>query len=274
MKASLGAILKITRKQQQLTQKQLAAGICSQSMLSAIEKDQYTPNAQILIALCKRLDISLETISLSQNYAVSDHNRFNETVDRLCNQHEYQQLNDFLQTDEVLAHIESDQQMQAYYYYLGVSTLHTSNDPAAAVAMLKLSLASVSDTNRSTLTRLGQASLAFIEAKLGHSQAAQRLVEKALTAMPTTKYEENCNILFYLAALANFELKQYQLTARWLIKGISFAADHNSHYMLANMYHLLARTAEVEEKLDLKDEATQREKIFAELFHEIPYDLF
>lgn len=62
MATELGTILKHTRQSQRLTQKQLADGICSQSMLSAIEQNQYTPNAQLLIALCQRLNISLDEL--------------------------------------------------------------------------------------------------------------------------------------------------------------------------------------------------------------------
>lgn len=39
----IGTILKQTRKRQGLSQKELSDGICAQSMLSAVENNQYTP---------------------------------------------------------------------------------------------------------------------------------------------------------------------------------------------------------------------------------------
>lgn len=124
MTIKLGDILKQTRQAQHMTQKQLAEGICSQSMLSAIEKGQYTPNANLLIALCRRLKIILDDISLSSNFAIGRTRDFNQKLDRLCNQHQYQKLFDFLQKPSVLDAIETDGQTQAYYYYLGVSKWH------------------------------------------------------------------------------------------------------------------------------------------------------
>jgi len=38
---NLGAVLKELRKEKGLTQKELAEGVCAQSMLSAIENDVY-----------------------------------------------------------------------------------------------------------------------------------------------------------------------------------------------------------------------------------------
>lgn len=44
--------------------------------------------------------------------------------------------------------------------------------------------------------------------------------------------------------------------------------------MLANLYYLLAKVASKTNNLNLQNEATQRSKIFTELFNERPYQDF
>ncbi|MCT3396203.1 hypothetical protein G8J22_02702 [Lentilactobacillus hilgardii] len=274
MTIKLGDILKQTRQAQHMTQKQLAEGICSQSMLSAIEKGQYTPNANLLIALCRRLKISLDDISLSSNFAIGRTRDFNQKLDRLCNQHQYQKLFDFLQKPSVLDAIETDGQTQAYYYYLGVSKWHLQQGLQDVAADFQLSLASAQPTHLSVLTRLGMMSLAMVRTQLGQLRSSEKLLAQAVSDIETAEYEENLNIVFYLAGLICFESEHYAKTANWVLRGIDFATGHDSHYMLANLYYLLARTAEVEAQLDIHDDAQERAKIFTELFHEKPYENF
>lgn len=274
MATELGTILKHTRQSQRLTQKQLADGICSQSMLSAIEQNQYTPNAQLLIALCQRLNISLDEISLLNNFEISGTAEFNQKLDKLCNAHQYQQLYDFLQEPAVLDRIENDAQMQAYYYYLAVAEWHIDSKPIRAGKDFQMSLANANHNHLSTLTRLGMVSSGLIKAQADQRQAAAKWLEQATDELDIAKYEENLNVIFYLAGMIEFELNQWSAATKWVLDGIDFATEHDSHYMLANFYHLLARVAEIEEQLDLRDEARQREKVFAELFKEEPYDQF
>lgn len=58
--ARLGVTLREARLKKRLSQAALAKGICSQPMISAIEKGDYLPNAAIFIALCKRLGLSVD----------------------------------------------------------------------------------------------------------------------------------------------------------------------------------------------------------------------
>lgn len=115
----LGSTLKKIRKQQGLSQKEVCEDICAQSMLSAIEHDRYVPNAELLIKLCQRLSVSLDAFSLADNFDISAVQRFNQTIETLCNGHEYQKLKAFLLAPATVEQVETATQTQAYYYYLG-----------------------------------------------------------------------------------------------------------------------------------------------------------
>lgn len=273
MTFTIGSILKQARHDQQLSQQQVANDICSQPMLSAIEHDQYTPNAALLLALCERLAINLEELSLADNYAINRQQAFNQRVSELCNQHRYAELAAYLVTDAVLEGLETAAQYQAYDYYLGVATLQSTDKPDYQAVLQRLAVSRQSGPQRkaNTLTRLALVASAYVTGKLQQPQRALQLVNEALADIAQTPYESNLNAVYYLAALTAFELKQFNQSTQWLTTGITFATDHDSHYMLANDYYLLAKLAvQVETETDAL-EATHRSKIMAELFDERIY---
>jgi len=270
---NLGTVLKELRKSKHLTQKELAEGVCAQSMLSAIENDVYVPNANLLINLSNKLGVDLNEISLAVNYKISPKEDFNETVDKLCNTHQYSNLKAFLLQDDVINNLKTDHQLRSYYYYLGVAQLQTSSI-FEAVRSLKLSLA---DTNKQRLDNLGRLSYtasAYIYSLQGKKQMAVDSLDDAFQNWNEFDYDENQNILYYLAALVYFKLNDYQNSTAYLVDGIGFIAKHNSHYMLANCYFLLARLAQEAHNDDERLEAHHRKDLFTELYNESVFEDF
>ncbi|MCO6543331.1 MAG: helix-turn-helix transcriptional regulator [Lactobacillus sp.] len=270
MANTLGQTIRAARKNQQLTQKATAQNICAQSMLSAIENDKYVPNAQLLIQLCQRLNINLETLSLSKDYSISQYQSFNQQLEELCNQHQYPKLHQFLKSEETIAAVQSASQTQAYYYYLAVAQWHEQR-PVAAIQTLKLSLAQSSKNIVTTLTRLSWASLGWILVNQGQQQIAQKLIKESLQHLELAIYEENQNILFYLAALVYRYLSDFSTAFTFLEQGIDFATRHNSHYLLSNYYYLLAQLAHDSGQPKRQHLALQHQQFLSELFGEKIY---
>ncbi|WP_409021611.1 helix-turn-helix domain-containing protein [Dellaglioa sp. P0083] len=271
MPNSLGLILKETRQSLHLTQKEVSKDICAQSMLSAIENNKYTPNAQLLIQLCHKLSITLDQISLLENFDISSENKFNEHVSKLCNQHQYKELLQFLNQETVINNLKTDKQLQAYYYYIGVATLHTKNKLIDTEKYIKLSLASRNKILPDTLTRLGTISLAFIYAKQNLQNKAEKYIDQTFLDFNKLSYEENQNILFYLTALIYFNLNDLTMSFNWINKSVKFATDHNSHYMLANSFYLMAQIAKRAEDKDNFLAATEKQQLLTGLFNEQIY---
>lgn len=61
---AIGQVLKEFRKEHGMTQKDLSAGICSQSVLSRIENDEEIPNIFVIKQLCHRLGITIDQLML------------------------------------------------------------------------------------------------------------------------------------------------------------------------------------------------------------------
>ncbi|KRL08743.1 helix-turn-helix transcriptional regulator [Schleiferilactobacillus perolens] len=268
---TIGAVLKQARKDAGLSQAEAAAGICSQAMLSAIESNKYTPNVTLVIALCQRLGITLETVALAQNFAIGQQKDFNQQVETLCNTHQYRKLLTFLNTDAVIDSIADGAETQAYYYYLAVAEFQGANNWDAALQNLQLCLANAAHTKTlTTLTRLATISAAYIKTLKNQqvSPTVQDNIDRALGGIDAARYTENLNIVYYLAALLYFHVKQDTTSAKVLAQGIHFTTSHNSHYMLANDYYLLAKIAQRLGKQDEAEAATKRSQLFNELFGE------
>ncbi len=207
MTTTIGSILKQNRKAQKLTQKTVATGICSQAMLSAIEHDKYIPNVALTLALCRRLGLSLETLSLAENYAISQTADLNAKLDRLCNAHEYEALLAFLQSPTTSAAIATAAQTEAYYYYLSIAEYQTHHQ--SALMHIQLALAQHSaGTPLTVLDRLSFATKAVIEATAGQ-KTADRDFSTAFEELETTAYAPNLNSLFYLHAYTAYKAGDY-----------------------------------------------------------------
>lgn len=264
---NLGTVLKELRKEKGLTQKELATGICAQSMLSAIENNVYVPNANLLVNLANRLEVNLNEISLAANYKISSEADFNEKVDKLCNAHQYSELLKFLQLPGTVDHLKTETQLQAYYYYLGIAQLQT-NALESALRSFKLSLADINHRHLETISRLAYLSMGYVYALQNKKTAAIDNIDLAFRNMSNYSYDENQNILYYLVALIYFKLNDYQDATAYLVNGISFIAKHDSHYMLANCYFLVARLAQEAHNDDERLEANHRKDLFTELYGE------
>lgn len=56
----LATRLKNRRKELKMSQKELAEGICKQGQISRLESGEYTPGADFLYALSRRLKVSMD----------------------------------------------------------------------------------------------------------------------------------------------------------------------------------------------------------------------
>lgn len=235
-------------------------------MLSSIEKGKYIPNSILLMQLCTKLGISLEQVSLHDNFNISDTQKFNDQLDELCNSHQYQELLNLLNQDEVIDTIDTDEQTQAYYYYLGIANFQVNDDLDTAIDNFKLSLSSTSSSQPSNLLkRLTNSSLGIIYAKLGQIKQSDDAISMSLADLAEDAYLENQNILYYLAGLAEYYRQDLSAASRYIDAGIQFATENNSHYMLANLYHLLAVCAS---SATIAKNAEQYEQTLTNLFSE------
>ncbi|GEO57458.1 helix-turn-helix domain-containing protein [Companilactobacillus bobalius] len=226
---NLGDILKETRQRRQLSQLETAENICSQSTLSEIEHNKYIPNTQLLINLCQRLSINFDDLLLAQNF----------------NSRNYQLLKTYLNRPTVIESVQTGKQTQAYYFYLAVCDLHLEHNFDSSKELLKLSLASAGHSRKqTTLTRICNITLAYVYAKQGLRTSAIRQIELSQRDLDEITYDENLNIVYFVAALSYLALNKYDQAIEMVEKGINFTRQNNSHFMLLDSIYLMAHITE------------------------------
>lgn len=274
MKQSFGTEIKKRRIAKKISQKVLCEGICSQPMLSSIEAGKYVPNGKILIQLCQRLEIDADLLVLHDHYQIGNKKDLNETCERLCNAHKYLELAAFLQQDSVVDSIETSEQTQAYYYYLACSQFHIEKNMKTCKQNFHLALAEADvQRTKETLTRLILACLGVVAVKEGQVKQSEQYFKQVFSDLERINYERNQNILYYLYGMALFLQNNYSKAAQILEKGIQFTSQHDTHFMLANIFFLLARIAERAENEEVKTEARQKSRLLKDIFNESIYKI-
>jgi len=270
---NLGDLLKETRQQQQLSQLETAENICSQSTLSEIEHNKYIPNTQLLINLCQRLSIEFNDLSLVQNFKICKENYFNQKVSSLYNSKDYPALRAFLERPTVLETVQTSRQTQAYYFYLTICALHLDRNLDNAKEFLKLSLASAGHSRKqTTLTRVGNVTLAYIYARQGLRMSMIRQIDLALKDLDKVEYDENLNIILYFASLSYFQLSKYMLAIELIERSINFIQENDSHFMLMNSLFLMANIAETVKSDEKQIEKIKNYDLFSNFIHEQPIE--
>ena len=263
----IGKLISDKRKQIGLTQKELCLDLCSQSMLSAIENNQYRANAELFIGLCKRLEIDLNAVSLKYHYPISKKNEFNQRVSDLCNGHHYEALYNLLMDKSVISQLDTKGEYRNYYYYLGCATFHVKKDVQKTEQLLKLALAEdkMKDSSES-LALLVYASLGFVYALKRQTSGYQKMFEYSITQIRKGPFDENMAIIFYLKALAQVILAENKERINETIsEGIFLITKNRSVNMLANLYYL----SSIINDEGRRNEDMRRSEIFKDLYGEV-----
>jgi len=234
----LGQTLRQARKAQHFTQKQLATGICAQSLISAIELGQYLPNAMVFAQLCQRLGLSMDQAVLAHYPQIAEQVVFNRQVEALCNQHAYADLADYLDEFERTMTALTDHDLAIFYYYRAVASYQGRHAVIDAQRDLKLSLALVG--RQDSLRPLILSAAGVFESQVGQLKSAQQWFDSAQQLVKKLPYDENFNCVAYQMGLCQFKAGQFARAAQTLQAGVTAITAQQSHYLLADTLVLMA----------------------------------
>ena len=210
----LSKIIKQKRIKQKLFQKELAEGICSQGMISSIEHGDYIPNTAIFLAICSKLNFSIDQSFLKDKLSFSNNNVLSDTTFNLCRKHNYTQLIKYLTQPCTIASLNTDVDFQTYYYYYGCSVYQVEHDLLSCQHYFELALKYTIDisnpTPRNSIELLLLNSLAVIYFKLERKKEASELfkiVNAYLSAIKDSN-SENLNVIQYHQGIGYFDLKK------------------------------------------------------------------
>lgn len=134
----LGDKIKQARKAKGLSQKEVAAGICTQATISQMENHNKIPTMSIFVKICNRLEVAQAEVT-SQNDSELNYLLFNE-VDRLCKKHHYEEAHTFLTESIDEKKLQTNSDRKKYYYFIGLINLFSFKNSEEALFYFNLAL--------------------------------------------------------------------------------------------------------------------------------------
>ncbi|HIW71249.1 MAG TPA: helix-turn-helix domain-containing protein [Candidatus Levilactobacillus faecigallinarum] len=132
----LGDKIKQYRKQKNLSQQELADGICTQATVSLMEKKNKVPSIKIILQICRRLNVSLGDILAGMGSSLDTQFSRISVAIRTGNYDEASHLLDDLD----MANMQNGFDRERYHYYRGFVELGAHQQPDEAIFHFNLLL--------------------------------------------------------------------------------------------------------------------------------------
>ncbi|WP_047999638.1 helix-turn-helix domain-containing protein [Lactiplantibacillus herbarum] len=239
----LGNVIREKRKAQKLTQGELAEDICGQYIISKLEKHNASPSLNVLIKLCKKLDLTLNDV-------------FSDFSTEVVNSEEHTALVE-VEHQILLATYTGDQAELTYLskqklsnedemrYLFIKGYLDITNNPLSAQfdADSLLRLTKLDTYNVYTeLAYLLKGLVAEQQADNEYAEKYYGIIEAAMQANFSIPNADSMQLLFVLKTISNFYVKE----AKWAAvvpltkRAIDFAEQEASMLFLDELYYDLA----------------------------------
>lgn len=233
------------RKELGLSQKELSNGICTQATLSKFENNGKIPSLKILIKLCNRLGLSLDSI-----IGVNDSS--SKKVAKEMSQAEFNLI--IQEYDDAWAIINkidpdilnNDKNLLMQYYYLrGYLNVLDDGDLFDAVFDFNRILSELDTRGETIFTFLSFVGMGMVYAKQDDDSKSEYYFSKVFNNIYTMSIDDvskiwrYINIIFYSAIY--YSEKQDLETANALLNyGVKVCAENHVTYYIARIYAQLA----------------------------------
>lgn len=233
----LGSFIKLNRLKIGMTQYQLAENICSQSMISSIERGIDVPNVVLFTQICQRLNIRTTDQFLTQSLNINSFLEFSDTLFELCKKHQYKDMLTLMNKSDILEKLVSDQDIQIYYYYYSCALYHLKIDTTDAIRYLKLA-ANVTMAQpynpKSEIEMLLINTLASFYLEIGNFEKSSILFKSVYKQfMKGTVMSENLNVILYHYGDYLYATKNYTQALKVFLNGFDAVIMKQSYFMLA-----------------------------------------
>ncbi|MGX7328397.1 helix-turn-helix domain-containing protein [Enterococcus bulliens] len=247
----LGDKIKQIRKSKKMTQKMLAQGICSQSVLSRIENNLEIPNVAVLQQLCVRLTITMDQLMYTRFSQIIEVQQFFTTLNKLLIHKKYRDMDQMLDETEILDCLYLDTDLQLYFYHAAIVEYFVKKRPDTAIQGLRHGLSyTYSENKKDHFSSIEVQIIGFIGRIYADTnrflQAEKRLersVELALT-LPIEQSTFEVTKVFYHYARFLCTQAQYEKSITTAIQGIKWSLDRLSYYYIEDLLHIASESHE------------------------------
>ncbi|RTR34024.1 XRE family transcriptional regulator [Robertmurraya yapensis] len=239
-----GESLKNIRKRAGLSQKELAAGICSQAQISKIEKDDEIPSAIILNKISKKLGVDMNYFfDIQQSHKIEYINSVKNDVYQLKKENDYSSLHKLIQKVKQNSLFQSGDDYKFLIWHEAICIHYVEKNSLKAMELLIKGLQLNPWENGKLNTEVDIqiiTSLAVLQKELGINEESESNFHKALELLKQlpklTDQNIELKILFGLAQLYT-ETERFQDSLLLSKKGIKLCNELETLYLLGHFQY-------------------------------------
>lgn len=238
----LGSVVYNKRRSLNLTQSDLAKDLCNQNTISKLEKHNMTPQIEVLIKICKRLDLTLDQIFSDFS---SDYQREKAYV--LDNIEQDAVLDDTSDLEEKLALVKKNvnkEDMAQLHLIEAIVDFRAGKLEDASFNLDKINLETKMDNDNiyTMLSFLIKGKVCLEQDNIEMSEYYFKIVYDAIKENFNFSNAKDFEILYLCKelGLAFAKLGKRELTSQIIHRGIEYAKKNGRMYFLDEFYMSLA----------------------------------
>lgn len=238
----LGKKVRYYRKLKGLSQAELAKDICTQATISLIEKRNKVPSMNILMRLINRLGVTLDDVVVENQ----DKNQLAlNDIDQLVRHGQYESAETRL-TKLDPEKLPMAEDTKRYYYFKGMVELFAHRAPDEAIYFFGRVLNPLlANEQRDLVSIMATLGLGLAYAEKGTHDRARVYIDQALMILGDVplgegKYLDVQLTIFWHMSRIYYQLAEFDEVLKYAMTGITTAVQHDSLFLLAELYGLQA----------------------------------
>lgn len=244
MNYNIGKKLRDLRKYLHITQAELAEGICSQAMISKIEKhEEIYPSAELLYQLSQRLGVPIDYFF--QEIELLNISYVNDVCDQLTHlilYKNYEEAYQIVKSEKKNAIFQEKHLKRYLLWREAICVAHVDNDFQTALELLDqaLDLSGTTEKNYSLEELDILTSKAIFYSNNNNMEAASELFETILHHATRSVYQKGRTTIiniYYNYARTEFFLKNYKKCVDLANSGIKICKGEQSLFSLGHLYY-------------------------------------
>ncbi|MEN8701729.1 helix-turn-helix domain-containing protein [Bacillus infantis] len=277
--SAIGEKIKELRKLMGLSQKDLAAGICTQAQISKIEKGDVYPYASTLYLISQRLGVDVNYFFDIGTTPRMDYIQEVSRQLKLARRNlYYEDIREIVKTEEKNPLFTRNRRnKQLILWHKGICEYHLNRNVEKALALFNEAINLTHDkiwTEREIEILLSKGIIFFEEGLMEEALSIYEPSKEFLDALPHLNDDTIKSRLYYNTARALTRLEQYDKSSSYCKQAIDWCIDRDNLYLLGELHYHIGYNLELQKEYQLAKSYMKRALIIFELQMDEKYIYF
>jgi transcriptional regulator with XRE-family HTH domain len=253
----IGKKIKELRKVVGLTQGDLAEGICTQALISRMEKGDIYPSAAALYQIALKLGVDVNFFfELGTNPRLDYIREVEKQFRILRDDRKFEDMMELVKAEEKNPLFYKDtEKLQLLYWHKGIYTYEVEKDSDGALTSLHKAYRLTAHKKKAMSEREMQilSSIGTIHNSLHNHETALDYYQQVETAMKTTEQLQNKSIktrLFYNTARVLTRIKRYDESTTYCLKGIKWCFEEEILWGIGELHYQIGYNYELQGEIE------------------------